>query len=362
MNAKILVVDDLNTDVLLICHMLSDCEVLRAANGLEALDTLSKTKEIDLIILDLDMPLMNGFEFLEAIRREPIEGNPSIIILTNYNEVDNEIRGLELGAIDYIRKPLNMASLRKRIEVHIKLRQSRICVEKQNQQLEITVYNRTKELIVTRDMTINALVGLLEVRNIESSNHAKRTQHMMKVLCAHLKEQSVFDEILTDDYVRELVKTAPLHDIGKVGIPDSILLKPGKLTTDEFELIKKHTTYGVEALSHDLPEDDIVSFIRTAIEIVGGHHERFDGTGYPLGLKGDEIPLGGRLMAIIDVFDALINKRVYKEAFSYDKAFGIIEEESGRQFDPEIAAAFLDIRSQLIDLADRFAYDHFPKE
>ena len=202
MNAKILIIDDLKTDVLLISHMLNDCQLFCAANGLEALGILKKTPDIDLVILDLDMPVMNGFEFLETIKADPSYGKLSVIILTNYDEVEKEIRGLDLGAIDYIRKPLNMASLRKRIEVHLSLRQARIDIEQQNQLLELTVYIRTKELIITRDMTINALVGLLEIRNIESSNHAKRTQQMMKVLCTHLHNNPAFSEEMGEEYIR----------------------------------------------------------------------------------------------------------------------------------------------------------------
>ncbi len=354
MDAKILIVDDLKTDRLLISAMLSDCELLTAENGVEAMNFIKSDATIDLVILDLNMPVMNGFEVLEALKQDPLYSKLSVIILTNYDEVENEIKGLDLGAIDYIRKPLNMESLRKRIEVHLHLRSARQYIEQQNQLLERTVYNRTKELIITRDITIGALVGLLEVRNIESSNHAKRTQKMMQVLCEHLKDKKTFSETLSDDYIKELVKTAPLHDVGKVGIPDSILLKPGKLDKEEFEVIKKHTTYGVDALNHDLPEGDVVSFIQTAIEIVGSHHERYDGSGYPMGRAAKDIPLGGRLMSIIDVYDALINKRVYKEAFSHDYAMELIKVESGKQFDPEVVSAFFEIENQITDIAREF--------
>jgi putative two-component system response regulator len=347
MNAKVLIVDDLKTDVLLISSMLEDCQLLCACDGMEAMEIIRSNPDIDLIILDLNMPRMDGFEVLKALKENPEYSRISVIILTNYDEIENEIRGLDLGAVDYIRKPLNMASTRKRVEVHLNLRRAQIQIEDQNRMLELTVYNRTKELIITRDITIRALVGLLEVRNIESSNHAKRTQHMMKALCENLQSKLPFKEVLTEEYIKELCQTAPLHDIGKVGIPDRILLKPGKLDINEFENMKNHTTYGVLALSRDLPDGVMPSFIKTAIEVVGCHHERYDGTGYPTGLAGKAIPLGGRLMAIIDVYDALTHKRVYKEAFDYGFALELIRSEADRQFDPDIVAGFMEIEKEI---------------
>ncbi len=269
------------------------------------------------------------------------------LILTNYDESENEIRGLDLGAVDYIRKPLNMESLRKRIEVHISLRKARKYIEEQNLILEERVSIRTRELVMTRDVTIHALIGLLEVRNIESSNHTKRTQWMMKILCEHLKTKQKYADILDDEYITELFQTAPLHDIGKVGIPDKILLKPGRLDSEEFEIMKKHTTYGVEALTHELNPKNVTTFIRTAIEIVGTHHEKFDGTGYPHGLKAEEIPLCGRMMAIIDVYDALTSKRVYKPAVAHEEALAIILSERSKHFDPSLIDAFIEVEKDI---------------
>jgi putative two-component system response regulator len=247
---KVLIADDSKADVMMISSMLKDYDLLVAYDGLEAIELIKKDRDIDILILDLNMPRMNGFEVLEAIRDHPLYKNIATIILTNYDEIDNEIRGLDLGALDYIRKPLNLRSLRKRIELHSNLRNARKSLEQQNIILEKTVQERTKECNLTRDVTIQALVGLLEIRNIESSNHTKRTQWMMKVLCEYMQTKEPYRNILTEAYITELFSTAPLHDIGKVGIPDSILLKPGKLTYEEFEIMKKHTTYGVEALKH----------------------------------------------------------------------------------------------------------------
>lgn len=352
---KILVADDSKTDVALITGILSAYETMAAYDGVEALECIREHPDIDILILDISMPRMNGFEVLEAMRADAEFDDIATLILTNSDEIDNEMRGLDLGAVDYIRKPLNIRSLRKRVELHVKLKNARNELAQQNSILEKTVRERTRESVLTRDVTIRALVGLLEIRNIESSNHTKRTQLMMRALCNHLRMQEPFSTILTDAYSTELFDTTPLHDIGKVGIPDHILLKPGKLTPEEFEIMKKHTTYGMEALRGKDREGDSLPFIRTASEIAGSHHEKFDGSGYPNGLAGKEIPLSGRLMAIIDVYDALVNKRVYKPAFSHEEAMSIIKESRGTHFDPDITDAFFKIEDNIRKISETFA-------
>lgn len=352
---KILIADDSKTDVAIISSILSDFELLVAYDGVEALERIEQHANIDILILDINMPRMNGFEVLEHLKNEPEHQNIAVLILTNFDEIDNEMRGLDLGAVDYIRKPLNIRSLRKRVELQIKLKNARDDLAQQNLLLERRVAERTRESVLTRDVTIHALVSLLEVRNIESSNHTKRTQMMMRALCSHLRARPPYDILLTDSYSTELFDTTPLHDIGKVGIPDHILLKPGKLTPEEFEIMKKHTTYGVDALRCMGQESDSLPFIRTAAEIAGTHHEKFDGSGYPAGMKGKEIPFSGRLMAIIDVYDALVNKRVYKPAFSHQEAKEIMLAERGKHFDPELLDAFFEIESEVMAIADSFA-------
>jgi len=352
---KILIADDSIADVALISSILAAYHPLVAYDGVEAMACIEENPDIDILILDINMPRMNGFEVLEALRDHPAYRKIATLILTNYDEIDNEMRGLDLGAVDYIRKPLNIRSLLKRVELHIKLKNARDELEQQNNVLERTVRERTRESILTRDVTIHALVGLLEIRNIESSNHTRRTQLMMRALCNTLRAQEPFGTILTEAYTFELFDTTPLHDIGKVGIPDMILLKPGKLTPEEFEIMKKHTTYGVNALRCMGKECDSLSFIRTAAEIAGTHHEKFDGSGYPLGLKGKEIPLSGRLMAIIDVYDAIVNKRVYKPAYTHEEAMQIIGDDRGKHFDPDITDAFFKIQSEIRSIAESFA-------
>jgi len=358
MSAKILIVDDSTTDCMIINNMLNNYVTLTAYDGLEAMEIIEDNPEIDLIILDLNMPRMDGFQVLKKIKDDCKYKNIRTIILTNFDEIDNEIKGLKLGAVDYVRKPVNIDSLKLRIDIHLKLKEMQEKVEEDNKRLDSLVIKKSREFKVTRDISIQAFVRLLEVRNIESHNHTIRTKKFMKLLCEHLKTQKKYKDILTDDYINELVTTTVLHDIGKVGIPDSILLKPDRLTEDEYNLMKKHVDYGVKALKDEVHCETVIpSFINTAIEIIATHHEKYDGTGYPAGLAGELIPLSGRLMAIIDVFDALMSKRVYKPAYEYSFVIKYIKNESGKHFDPDIVKYFLEIQDKILEIFHKYAYD-----
>lgn len=347
MAEKILIVDDSKVDVIMIQSILNDYDLTVAYDGLEALSILEKDPHIDLMILDLNMPNMNGFEVLEIMGRVPQYKKIVTLILTNSDELENEIRGLELGAVDYIRKPLNLESLRKRIEIHVQLKNVSSQLEENNAMLETTVQKRTEELILTRNITIHALIGLLEARDLESSNHTKRTQLMIEALCEQLRKHPKLAHLLTDQYVKEIIETAPLHDIGKVGIPDKILLKPGRLNPEEYKIMQQHVNFGIDALQYEIQDIEVPDFIKTALGCIGGHHEKYDGSGYPLGLKGEAIPLPGRLMAIVDVYDAIISKRVYKDALRHEVALDYIREQKGIHFDPDLVEAFLEIEDKI---------------
>ncbi len=353
MENKILIVEDSIVDTALIKAILSDQNLYFAKDGIEAFEVIDKIPDIDLMILDINMPRMNGFEVLEIMRNNSKYSKIVTLILTNHDELENEIKGLSLGAVDYIRKPLNIESLRKRIDIHSRLKQATKLLEENNSILEETVKERTSEIALTRSITIHALIGLLEIRDIESGNHTIRTQYFIKAICEELAKKDRYKDILTEEYILEIFETAPLHDIGKVGVPDNILLKPGKLTPEEYEKMKLHVIYGVNAIMADSYQF-IPSFIKTAIDIIGGHHEQYNGNGYPKGLKGEEIPLAGRLMAFADVYDALINKRIYKEAFPHEVAMNMILERSGTQFDPEIVEAFVACEDRIIEIAAQY--------
>ncbi len=339
----ILIVEDSKTDTLIITGALADYATITAGDGLEALDKLSAYPDIDMIILDLHMPNMNGFEFLQAM--ESKNQTLPIIVLTNFDEVESEVRALELGAVDYIRKPLNFLALLKRVEVHLRLAKATKVIQAHNQVLQAAVTRNQERMDQTQEATVQALVQLLEVRNIETGAHIRRTARIMQVLAQKIASLDLPGYRISPEFQANLVRTAPLHDIGKVGIPDNILLKPGRLTTEEYEHMKRHVEFGVNALYYQQEKDHpIVDFMEVARAIIQYHHERFDGKGYPQGLKGTDIPLPGRLMAIIDVYDALTSERVYKRAMPHTEAMCILSEERGNHFDPVVVDAFFDIQ------------------
>lgn len=344
--AIILAIEDSLTDRTLIQHMLGAHQVLLASDGEEGLEVLRSNTKVDLILLDLHMPKMNGFDFLDRFREEGFQ--VPIIILSNSEEVEKEIQGLEKGAVDFIRKPLNFRSLEKRIAIQLELCLATEQIKQHNKLLEELVEKRTVEIRKTNEITINALVRLLELRNIETSNHSKRTKTMMELMCHQLQLDPVPGYQMTEKEIQELVSTAPLHDIGKVGIPDAILLKPGRLNPEELSIMREHVKKGVEALNYSLEnEDEKISFIETARKLIASHHEWFDGSGYPEKQKGEKIPLGGRIMAVIDVYDALTNERVYKAAMSHEEALQVMQDEAAAHFDPVVFNAFLQIASTI---------------
>lgn len=248
--------------------------------------------------------------------------------------------GFELGAVDYITKPFEPQEVIARVRNHLTLKLAMDRLENQNEVLEEMVLERTRQLQLTQDVTINSLSSLAETRDNETGNHILRTQKYVEILCRQLSEKSKFRDVLNPGTIDLIMKSAPLHDMGKVGIPDSILHKPGKLSEQEFNTMKKHTVYGFEALNKAEKQLGTNTFLRHAKMLACSHHEKWDGSGYPEELKEDDIPLEGRIMAIADVYDALICKRVYKPPFSHTRAVEIILEGRGSHFDPDITDAF----------------------
>ncbi len=253
-------------------------------------------------------------------------------------------KGFELGAVDYITKPFDIREVKARVETHLVNKFARDVLENQNQALEALVQKRTKEIENTQDVTIRMAVSLAETRDNETGAHILRTQFYVGALAKELSTLSQYKKELTEENIRLLIKSAPLHDIGKIGVADAILLKPGKLTDEEFDEMKNHTIYGNESLLRAEEEMEGESFLRYAREIAYSHHEKWDGFGYPEKLKGEDIPLSGRIMALADVYDALISRRVYKSPFTHTKAVAIITEGKGSHFDPVLTDCFLKIQ------------------
>ena len=348
----ILVVDDIPENVALLDAVLSrDYRVLQAFNGEDALRLACSADVPDLILLDVMMPDMNGYDVCRRLKNSVLTKKIPVIFVTSKSEVKDETLGFAVGAVDYLTKPISTSVVLARVKTHLALYdQSRV--------LEQKVRERTKELAHTQDVMIHSLAVLAETRDNETGGHIMRTQEYMRCVATYLASQPDFRDVLDADYIDLLFKSAPLHDIGKVGVPDSILLKPGKLSAAEFEIMKQHTLYGRDAILKAeiaLGGSSGASFLRLAREIAYTHHEKWDGSGYPQGLVGEEIPLPGRLMAIVDVYDALISKRVYKPPFPHQKAVAIITEGRGTHFDANMVAAFLFLEDDFRRIALTYA-------
>lgn len=332
---RILIVDDTTENIYILMEILKDqYDVSVAINGEKALKIAAMDPPVDLILLDIMMPEMDGYEVFAKLKANRKTANIPVIFVTALNAVENEAKGLDLGAVDYITKPFNPALVRARVKNHLELKNYR-------DKLEEMVREKTNELMITRDVTIETLGSLAEYRNLETGYHIKRTMNYVRLLAEKLQDHPNFKNYFSDERIENLWKSAPLHDIGKVGVPDSILMKPGKLTPEEFAEMQKHTIYGRDALAGAASKLGPDSFLKIAQEMAYTHHERWDGSGYPQGLKGAEIPVSGRLMAVADVYDALITRRIYKPAFSQDQTVDIIRNDSGKAFDPEIVKVFL---------------------
>ncbi|SMH54291.1 HD-GYP domain-containing protein [Azospirillum agricola] len=353
----VLVVDDTPDNLVLMAGLLKESYRVKVASGGEkALRIAQAAPAPDLILLDIMMPDMDGYAVCRRLKADPATHDIPVVFLTALSEQADEQAGLELGAVDYITKPISAPILLARVRNHIRLKEAADYIRDKNLFLEAEVARRTADMRAIQDVTILALASLAETRDNETGSHILRTQHYVRALAEELRGHPRFAAVLTDSAIDLLYKSAPLHDIGKVGIPDAILLKPGKLTPDEWEIMKTHATLGADSLARAEArlEGDTPSFLRFAREIAESHHEKWDGSGYPRGLKGDAIPVSARLMALADVYDALISKRVYKDPMSHEQAAGIILEGRGRHFDPDVTDAFLRLAGRFQEIAARY--------
>ncbi|RCS47791.1 response regulator [Bremerella cremea] len=300
-----------------------------ARDGNEALEMIYQG-DFRIVLSDWQMPGMSGVELCRRVRQRALSGYVYFILLTSLDRKHNLLSGLRAGADDFITKPFDPE------ELHIRLRAA----------------NRIVSL-ESRNVIIFALAKLAESRDPETGAHLERMREYSRLLAHDLSRQAKFADIVDADYVRTIYLTSPLHDIGKVGVPDHVLLKPGRLTPEEFEIMKQHTLIGYYTLDAALREQPEAAYLRFARDIAGSHHEKWDGSGYPYGLAGEEIPLCGRIVAVADVYDALTTARVYKDAFSHDEARSIIREGSGKHFDPDIVAAFFRHEDEIIEINQR---------
>lgn len=360
----IMVVDDTPDNLSLMSGLLRDHYRVQVANsGEKALKLLQAGPLPDLILLDIMMPGMSGYEVCEALKADATTREIPIIFLTAMTATQEEKKGLELGAVDFITKPVNPPIVLARVATHLKVKAASDFLRDKNVYLETEVRHRTEEVTAIQDVTILAMASLAETRDNETGNHIRRTQHYMRVLADHLKDHPRFVHFLTEKTRNNLFKSAPLHDIGKVGIPDRILLKPGRFTPDEFEIMKTHTTLGRDAIEHAEERLGVkVEFLQLAKEIAYSHQEKWDGSGYPEGIGGDDIPISARLMAVADVYDALISRRVYKDGMPHEKAVEIIMDGRGSHFDPDVADAFFVLSEEFRKIAAEYADDDLTME
>lgn len=354
---RILVVDDNADNLALLGEILSGEYRVQVANsGSRALVLASDQPQPDLILLDIMMPGMDGNEVFRRLRGDIRTREIPVIFLSALSETADEEHGLLLGAVDYITKPIRSSILLARVRTQLSAKQVRDFLRDKNSFLEKEVERRIRDYTLVQEVTIHALARIAETRDPETGNHLMRTQEYVRCLAETLCNHPRFSGFLTERNVQLLPKSAPLHDIGKVGIPDHILLKPGKLSAEEWVIMRTHAKLGrdaIEAAEKDTQQE--VEFLSLAKDIAHYHHERWDGGGYPEGLSGDAIPVAARLMAIADVFDALISRRVYKPPMPLEKARELILAERGKHFDPDVVDAFLKVYEEFIAIATRYS-------
>ncbi|QSF46728.1 response regulator [Paenibacillus tianjinensis] len=355
----ILVIDDTPDNITLLSGLLKEQYKVKVATNGEKGMQIAKAAPPDLILLDIMLPGMDGYETCRRLKEDETLREIPVIFLTAKEEVEDENKGFDSGAVDYITKPISSPVLLSRVKTHLTLKRSKDFLVDKNQYLEAEISRRMKEISLIQEVSVMAMAALAEMRDTETGNHIQRTKLYIEELATQLSRTDKYAGRLCPEHIGLIVTSAPLHDIGKVGIPDHILLKPGKLTYEEFEVMKTHTTLGRDAVLRaeqlmDRPE----TFLRFAKEIVYSHHEKWNGTGYPEGLAGEQIPLSARLMAVADVYDALTSERVYKAAMPHKQAVEIIVADAGRHFDPDIVDIFVKCSYKFQEISERYKNDN----
>jgi len=343
----VILVDDNPANLRIGKNVLADKYITATAPSAEKMFSLLENNTPAIILLDIDMPEMNGYEAIKLLKSKPETKDIPVIFLTAKNESGDELEGLSLGAIDYITKPFNPALLLKRIELHLLIEAQRKELQYFNENLQKMVEEKTQSVLDLQNALLKTMAELVECRDDITGGHIERTQRGIKILLEEIEKSDVYQEETKDWDLDLLLQSCQLHDVGKISIDDNILKKPGKLNDQEFDEMKKHASFGekiIEKIETLAKESDFLDYAKI---FAASHHENWDGSGYPRGLKGNEIPLLGRIMAIADVYDALTSVRPYKKAFIHEEAVRIITEGSGTQFDPALVNIF-------VRVADRF--------
>jgi len=329
----IFVVDDSDTNLSMAEAVLEDQYRVMTMPSAQKMFTLLEKVIPDLILLDIEMPVMDGFEALQKLKSESSWIGIPVMFLTGRNDAEIEARGFEMGAIDFITKPFSAPVLLNRIKTHL--------------DIDKIIRERTSQLNRLQNSILAVLADMVENRDKGTGGHIERTSVYIKILINEIRARGVYLDEMEGWDVEKMISSARMHDLGKISITDVIVNKPGKLTDDEYAIMKNHAVEGERIIDEIISRTGEGDFLRNAKLFAGTHHERWDGKGYPRGLKGTEIPLQGRIMAIVDVYDALVSERPYKKAFEDDEAVKIIMENSGTQFDPKIADIFYEVKDLL---------------
>lgn len=339
--ATIMIVDDTPANLQLLETMLVEQQyrVLSFPRGDIALKAARRNPP-DLVLLDITMPAMDGYQFCRFLKEDRELRDIPVIFLSGLNEPFDKVKAFQVGGVDYITKPFHLEEVQARLKTHLKLRRLQLQVECHNRDLKAQVEAYADEIIASQMATIFALARLAESRDDDTGKHLDRVQIYSRLLAQRLAQGSPYREEITPEFIENLHLASPLHDIGKVAIPDEVLLKKGRLSAAEFEVMKQHTVIGARTLASVLEKYPQNVFIRTGVQVARSHHERWDGSGYPDGSRGRAIPLYARVMALVDVYDALCSKRCYREALPHEEAYRFIVEGSGSHFDPAIVEAF----------------------
>jgi putative two-component system response regulator len=354
---RIALVDDDITSLALGKGIMADLyDVVTIPSGEKLFQFLGRVRP-DLILLDVDMPVMNGYETLRRLKAQPEYQDIPVIFLTSMSDTANEIEGLNLGAVDYISKPFSPPLLLKRLELHLKVVSQQRELINYNNNLQEMVKTRTKTILDMQNSVLKIVANLVESRDEITGGHVERTRRYLAILLEGLVKMGLYTQEIAEWNQDFFLQSSQLHDVGKISIPDKILMKPDRLTPEEFNEMKNHTLFGVriiEAMQKETPES---SFLSHAKILAGFHHEKWDGGGYPYGLKGLDIPLGGRLMAIADVYDALISVRPYKKALTHEEAAEIMVNGRGTQFDPDLMEVFIAVSDRFGQAAGKIRGD-----
>ncbi len=351
---RIFIVDDNAANLIIGKNLLKDLYEVYPLSSAEKLFEMMNKVLPDLILLDINMPVTDGYEVLKKLKAVPRFSDVPVIFLTAKNDEKSELYGFGLGAVDYVSKPFSPPLLKKRIENQLTILKQRQTIQHHADDLMEIVQEKTLNIFKLQNAILSTVADLVEFRDGATGGHIVRTQCYMEVMLRAMIEKGIYTDQITDWNLDFILSSAQLHDVGKVAILDSILNKPGPLTTAEYETMKTHVPIGADIVRRIIQKAPDHSFLSHALKIVEAHHEKWDGTGYPAGLKGTEIPLEGRLMAVADVYDALVSWRPYKEAFSPQEAKEIIKNGSNTHFDPVLVNIFLDAESEFSDIAQRY--------